>query len=582
MHFASPYHLFFMQKGWLILWLLLSVAACPAQSVGLPSWDNRAQTAWWTQQAEPPTWPQAVKDLTAQLEAAYRQNGANVFSNADFQGWLAHLQWIQLGLDNPQLIAEPEALKAFIAVGKDDAISHLFVEKLDPRDVRAEALKNILLLAQANPADLHDYAALGVAFSLVFDQPFPTNWPHHQVKQEAVPIGDLDIVPRFQFYLQANKDRKTALDLTQVSFENLKFLVDSEVKLSELEYALADKLPYSHFDDAFFVINYDTSRIGGGNFAFEWSQPTYTLDDIKNIGGICVDQAYYATILGKGRGIPTLYFHGQGSSGGHAWFGYMTRSGRWNLDCGRYASQNYPKGYALDPQTWQPIDDTRLTNFFKNGEKNANYLPAQTALAWAKLHGYEPVTLKILEQARKIMPELSETWEMEAVWLQKTHASADDQKAFYRDWINQFTTFADMKIEGQRRLLAVMKETKDPGAQDLERSLVIQNRGRGFDEGIQASAAPIFDKIKEGDWDAARLQYERAIRDFGEQGGGTLFYAIIVPYVEACLKADQVKQADRAIHFTEERMPLDPEGVIGSEFAKLKGEVSDLVKKLPK
>ena len=88
--------------------------------------------------------------------------------------------------------------------------------------------------------------------------------------------------------------------------------------------------------------------------------PTYTLEDIKNNGGICVDQAYYATILGKGRGIPTLYFHGQGASGGHAWFGYLSHGGKWELDCGRYESQNYPKGYAVDPQTWQRIDDTIL------------------------------------------------------------------------------------------------------------------------------------------------------------------------------------------------------------------------------
>ena len=78
----------------------------------------------------------------------------------------------------------------------------------------------------------------------------------------------------------------------------------------------------------------------------------------------------YASEIGKGRGVPTIYFTGQGTDGGHAWFGYLSRSGKWELDCGRYASQNYPKGYALDPQTWQVVNDTTLQDLAKNGGSN--------------------------------------------------------------------------------------------------------------------------------------------------------------------------------------------------------------------
>ena len=237
----------------------------------------------------------------------------------------------------------------------------------------------------------------GIAFSLVFDRPFPEDWPHPQVEQSAVPIGDLDVVQRFNFYVQSNRDHKLEQDPSQLTFEKLKFLVDSEVKLSELEYAQHSSISYSHFEDAFFFIKYNESRATSGSFAFEWDQPTYLLKDIETNGGICVDQAYYATILGKGRGIPTIYFHGQGTSGGHAWFGYLSNSGKWELDCGRYESQNYPKGYAVDPQTWEPIDDTILTNFFKNGDTNANFHPAENALAWARLQNTDSICKKILD-----------------------------------------------------------------------------------------------------------------------------------------------------------------------------------------
>ncbi len=565
-----------MQKGLTILFLALAVLSCPAQDAPLPSWNSAAQTVWWTKNPSPDQWPQAVTDLTAQLATSYQQNGASVFSNPDFQGWLEHLEWIRLGLQCPEILSDANNLAAFVALGKDDAVSHLFVEKLNPRDVKKVALQNLLKLEEANAADLHEYAALGVAFCLVFDRPFPRNWPHPQVQQSAVPIGDLDVVPRFNFYVQSNRDHKLEQDPSQLTFEKLKFLVDSEVSLSELEYAQHNRISYSHFEDAFFSITYNESRATSGSFAFMWDQPTYLLKDIATNGGICVDQAYYATILGKGRGIPTIYFHGQGTGGGHAWFGYLSSSGKWELDCGRYESQNYPKGYALDPQTWEPIDDTILTNFFKNGDANPNFHPAENALGWAQLQDKKDLCKKALDDARTIMPELAESWIMEASFLENTNASDDDKKTFYQSWISQFQSFADMKVEGQRRLLAVLKKTNDPAADSLQQDIVLANRSSDIDVGISGSWDAINGKIQGGDWDGARLDYEKSIRDFGDQGGGTLFYDLVSPYIEACLKEGKIDQADRGIKFTEERMQIDGGSIVSSAFDTLKGKVGDL------
>lgn len=576
-----------MQKGLTILFLALASLCCAAQDAPapLPSWNEANQTAWWTKNPTPDLWPDAVKELTAQLAANYQQGGASVFSNPDFQGWLEHLGWIRLGLQCHDVIVDPDNLKAFIALGKDETVSHLFVEKLNPRDVKKVALLDLIKLEQANAADLHEYAALGVAFCLVFDRPFPKFWPHPQVPQSAVPIGDLDVVQRFNFYVQSNRDHKLDEDPSQMTFEKLKFLVDSEVSLSELTYAQQtsshtkendSRISPSNFDKAFFAITYDDSRASSGNFDFNWSQPTYLLKDIESDGGICVDQAYYATILGKGRGIPTIYFHGQGTSGGHAWFGYLTTSGKWELDCGRYESQNYPKGYAFDPQTWQPIDDTILTNFFKNGDANPNFHPAENALAWARLQDDKVIGKKALDDARSIMPELAEPWLMEGVFLENTNASDDDKKSFYQSWISQFQSFGDMKVQGQRLLLAVLKKSNDPAADSLQQDIVLANRSSDIDVGIQGSWDAINGKIQSGDWDGARLEFEKSIRDFGDEGGGTLYYDLVAPYINACVKQGKVDQADRGIKFTEERMQIDSSSIIGSAFDTLKGKVADL------
>lgn len=317
-----------MQKSLAVFLLLGLTLVCRADDA-LPGWNGDSPKAWWTQNPTPDLWPQAAKTLDSQLAAIYKKDGVACFSQADFRGWMEHLEWIDLGVDCPDLLGDAKNLATFIALGEDETVSHLFVEKLNPLDDKKKALQILLQLAQSSQGDLHGYAALGVAYSLVFDQPFPNSWPHAQVPRDAVPIGDLDVVQRFNFYVQASRNKKTDLDLTQVPFEYLKFLVDSKVKLSELEYAQTNKIAYRDFEKAFFAITYDEPRVNPAHMAMTWTYPTYTLNDIETKGGICVDQAYYACMLGKGRGIPTIFFTGQGTDGGHAWFAYLSRDLKW-------------------------------------------------------------------------------------------------------------------------------------------------------------------------------------------------------------------------------------------------------------
>jgi hypothetical protein len=563
------------------LWIwLAAVALCFSAPVygqdAPPAWTPEANKAWWDANPTPASWAKAADALQANLEAVYKQSGPSCFSQPDFQGWMEHLEWVRLGLACPDLLGKPDNLQTFIALGEDETLSHLLVEKMVPKNVKAQTLQNLINLAQAGMADLHEYAALGVAFSLVFDEPFPNDWPHAQVSQSAVPIGDLDIVKRFQFYVQANRDKKLELDPTQLRVEDLKYLVDSEVSLSELAYAQDEsgKIPYDHFADAFFSITYNESRVSSENQAFKWNFPTYKLSDIETHGGICVDQAYYAFLLGKGRGIPTIFFTGQGISGGHAWFGYLSRSGKWELDCGRYASQNYPKGYALDPQTWQQINDSTLQRLAKDGDSDPRYRPAKAALAWAQMHYDGPLYPQILEDARTLMPELAEPWQAEGDFIDKsTTATIDDKKTFYQSWINQFQNDPDMKVEAQKRLLVSLKAANDPDADGLQRDIVLENRSTGFDLGVQGSLGGIEDKFKAQDWDGAKIAFETSVRDFKDQGGGTFFNNIVEPYVMMCLQYGRPDQADDGLHFTEERMPMDSQSLVAMEFGQLKDKV---------
>ena len=129
------------------------------------------------------------------------------------------------------------------------------------------------------------------------------------------------------------------------------------------------------------------------------------------------------------------------------------------------------------------------------------------------------------------MPEWSGTWRLQAALVDKG-GDLDKTKAFYQSWITQFGTYPEMKVEGQKRLYLALKAANDPDADGLLKDIILQNRSEGFDLGIAAGADAINEKLKANDWDGARMAFESTIRDFGEDGGLTLYSKIVYPYVD--------------------------------------------------
>ena len=107
-----------MQKVLTAFLFLCLAISCRADDATLPAWNGDSQKAWWTQNPTPDLWPKAAKDLESQLEAGYKANGVSCFSQADFQSWLDHLEWIDLGLAYPDLLTDAKNLETFIALGK--------------------------------------------------------------------------------------------------------------------------------------------------------------------------------------------------------------------------------------------------------------------------------------------------------------------------------------------------------------------------------------------------------------------------------------------------------------------------------
>jgi hypothetical protein len=446
-----------------------------------------------------------------------------------------------------------------------------FFRSLAPDDFAPMVVKRLGQLHEAHPNKWPDYRSLMLAFALVYDQRQPDFWPHHQVKPAAVPGMDDGLADRFGYYVQANDRRRLEYDLTRLSASELKFVVDAPVSRSELEWAAQQvRVRSDQFDRAFSLVNYDDRRAKSG--VFVWPHADYRLETIIKQGGICVDQAYFACLAGKARGIPTIYFAGQGTDGGHAWFGYLQRYGKWDLDAGRYLNQNYTVGQALDPQTWLPITDHELLYLSGRATKAPTHDAALGDLAMAEVfrrQGDFEREQQAAESALHCAPGFVAAWDACEDALIRTEDIAALQK-LYENAIVHFRREDDLRIRYQTKLAELVRATGDGrGADLIEGRMVRENIRKRSDLSTATGAEAMSRFIAAGDYPAAEREFRSLTGKLGRSGGGNLFYDVVRPFVLQLQAAGKNKEAERALRQARRDMPVEADSILAREFDEL-------------
>ena len=522
---------------------------------------------WWEQNQNPESWGQAREALGTELQAKLNREGVAALkpdspTEAEFRLWQWLGEWPEFNGQNA---------KEFLELGRNPDLIRAFLEHVREEDRRAQALAILVKMQREAPQEVKDLPCLAVALAIVLDQPFPKRWPHFQVPLAAVPREEVDPVRRLQEMAQLQSRRRYAFDLPTLTVNELKFLVDHPLPESEMEWARKNvPTSRSSFDKVFSSIRYDFDRLQAG--VLTWPYPSYRLADIKEKGGICVDQGYFAAMAGKAKGLPTLFFTGQGDSGGHAWFGYLDAPGRWVTDCGRYAEENYPVGNAQDPQTWKPITDTELTFLAKGRERSDGYRQAKLWTDYAVAVGPKDGE-KFLEAALALQPEFLAAWMVKGSWAQEG-ATPEAREQFWLAFVKRFARYPDLKVLGQEKLLELAKASGDTQlAKNLERQILVQNRTKRFDLSIGATAVQVGEKIAAGDWVGAETAYRQALRELKGQSGGHLFYFLVVPFVESALADGQSKSAKNALQEARRVLKVGKDTLVGKALLELENQV---------
>jgi tetratricopeptide (TPR) repeat protein len=239
-----------------------------------------------------------------------------------------------------------------------------------------KAMEVLNKLRKADAKSVERFYHLAVAFAVVWDTPdaiqssrYSSIWKMTSEQFEVLP----NYLDNFKCF--TNPEHLSLLNISpdKLTWPILVQVVDMDLSPEEIEWGFRNyrnrgKNVYSLYDS----IKYDYGKAGGETPKL--GDNKYNLQNLLKFGGICGDQAHFASRMAKLFGTPAMKVEGTGRYGeGHAWLGYLNlKNNRLELDfTGRYFFDYYYTGEIFDPQTRTKILDSDLAMLYEG--INADY-----------------------------------------------------------------------------------------------------------------------------------------------------------------------------------------------------------------
>lgn len=231
-----------------------------------------------------------------------------------------------------------------------EQLGHTLVLSLAPQNRPPAVLAVLEKLRSKHEKDLEPFATLTTALCVVHDRPLQRHVNENSAK-------GTDPVELFAYYTRYEK--AMYFGLRNVPPELLIRVVDTTSPVEHLGWALNKHARDDAVGRRFFDIKYDFDHLQKAT-PKKLTQAGFSLPNILQYGGVCADQAYYASEVGKAVGVPTAVAAGRASTVGHAWVGFLQAKagqGWWNFDVGRYEEYRGVRGQVENPQTRQREPD---------------------------------------------------------------------------------------------------------------------------------------------------------------------------------------------------------------------------------
>jgi hypothetical protein len=533
-------------------------------------------------------WPAAADVIQTALLAHYAPATA---AQPGFEQWYGLYRWCDLfSRWNAAPSAESGAAftltPAFTELMADTETTRLLFRTLRPEDNARAVVEQLADMRTRLPAKFADYRKLAVALAVVFDQPAPDSWPHHQVPRDKLTLetDKTSSADRFEFWVKSNESGKLLYDLRRLEADEIKFVVATFLPWSELEWARKNvRFSKPAAVTLYSSIRYDQGRLDRNEFS--WPHPApYTLENIRKLGGICVDQAFYADAVAKSRGMPALVFTGEGVRGGHAWAGLMLADNKWDMDCGRYAYDNYATGEAVDPQVWAPINDHELTLLMQRFRDRPDYALSTFHLAIAALfatNGNAARQGQAIDNAHTVCLGNPDAWAAKAVWHEKNNSPPAARLAFLETDLRQIANVPELRSRYARQvvdLLNAMGETA--AASRLLTQEMSRNRRERTDLSTSAAAEQVTKYLDARQDTEAFQAYRKALTQLGRLAPGDVFQQIVAPTVTRLHKDGKQDVARKYYDLARDRLVVtDLNATLNNDLDQLAERLGFPVKK---
>ena len=239
-------------------------------------------------------------------------------------------------------------------VGNRYLTRRLFRALEDVADVQA-ALTSLRELLAADVRAVRTYPDLAVAFA--------TSVPSSVFSKEQ--LHRASTAESFLWY--TNSRLPFRYDLKAMPYELSRYLADTRMSIAERQWVWKTYRRKPRPAEAYYDVDYDFDHLFRG-VPKKIASMDFTMPNLKQVGGVCIEQAYFSTQVCKAMGIPATIATGRGYTGVfHAWVASLEikRRGKrvraaWNSETGRYEIHLFYSGNVHDPATGRYIQDLEM------------------------------------------------------------------------------------------------------------------------------------------------------------------------------------------------------------------------------
>jgi hypothetical protein len=219
--------------------------------------------------------------------------------------------------------------------------------------------------------------------------------------------------------------------------------------------------------------------------------------------------------------VPALLFVGEGRRGGHAWFGYLKGTEKWEMDIGRYTYDKFATGYALNPQTNQPLSDHDVSFLCDRALRDESFSDAarlaRLAFVLREL-GYLAAARQTAERSLQLSPLYEFPWMVREKLLEE----AKDWRglaALLTRKAEAFRRYPDYVARITARQAEVLRTLGDDATADRLVARNVREVNRDRDDLARALVSEqVRAAYEKGDYAGAREQLEELLKDQKDEG----------------------------------------------------------------